>query len=47
MRVQMTMQLNGMLLGNLVCDMQGAPDMRSFTGTCLGPRGQFPAQFFR
>jgi hypothetical protein len=47
LRVQMTMQLNGMLLGNLVCDMQGAPDMRSFTGTCLGPRGQFPAQFFR
>jgi hypothetical protein len=47
LRIQMTMQLNGMLLGNLVCDMQAAPDMRSFTGSCLGPRGQFPAQFFR
>lgn len=47
LRVQMSLQLNGVFFGNLVCDMQGAPDMRSFTGMCIGPRGQFPAQFFR
>ncbi len=47
LRLQMTLQMNGMFLGNLVCNMQGAPDMRSFTGMCIGPRGQFAAQFFR
>lgn len=47
LRVQMSMQLNGVFLGNLVCDMHGAADMRSFTGACMGPNGQFPAQFFR
>ncbi|HEV8691995.1 MAG TPA: toll/interleukin-1 receptor domain-containing protein, partial [Ideonella sp.] len=46
LRLQMSMQLNGTFLGNLVCNMQAAPDMRSFTGLCVGPRGQFPAQFF-
>jgi hypothetical protein len=45
--LQMTMQMNGAFLGNLICNMQGAPDMRSFTGLCVGPRGQFGAQFFR
>ena len=47
LRLQMTMQLNGVFMGNLICNMQAAPDMRSFTGTCAGPRGQFGAQFFR
>jgi hypothetical protein len=47
LRLQMSMQLNGVVLGNLVCNMQGASDMRSFTGLCAGPNGQFPAQFFR
>jgi hypothetical protein len=47
LRLQMVMQLNGVALGNLNCNMQGAPDMRSFTGLCAGPNGQFPAQIFR
>lgn len=47
LRLQMSMQLNGVFVGNLICNMQAGPDMRSFTGLCAGPRGQFPAQFFR
>lgn len=47
LRLQMSMQINGVMLGSLVCNMEGAPDMRSFTGLCAGPNGQFAAQFFR
>lgn len=47
LRLHMTLQMTGMPVISVVCDMQGAPDWRSFTGTCLGPTGQFQAQFFR
>lgn len=47
LRLQMSMQLNGVFLGNIICNMQGTPDMRSFTGLCAGPQGQFAASMFR
>jgi hypothetical protein len=47
MRVSLSMQSQGMNLGNLVCDMQAAPDFRRFVGLCMGPNGQTQAQIFR
>ncbi|HTN50356.1 MAG TPA: toll/interleukin-1 receptor domain-containing protein [Burkholderiaceae bacterium] len=42
----MTINANGIPI-NINCNMNGAPDNRSYTGVCMGPRGQYPAQFFR
>lgn len=47
LRLSMTMQVDGVVVGNAQCDMQAAPDQRSYTGLCQGPDGSFPAQFFR
>ncbi len=47
MRVSLSMQVQGVNLGNLVCDMQAAPDFRRFVGLCMGPNGQTQAQIFR
>jgi len=47
LKLSMTMTVNGVHLGTANCDMQAAPDHRSFTGMCQGPNGPFPAQFYR
>jgi hypothetical protein len=47
LRLAVAMSVNGMMLGNVNCDMHPAPDQRSYTGMCVGPSGTFPAQFFR
>jgi TIR domain len=47
MRVSLSMQVQGVNLGNLVCDMQAAPDFRRYVGLCMGPNGQTQAQIFR
>lgn len=47
LRLAMTMYLNGLVMGVANCDMQAAPDGRSYTGMCNGPNGILPAQIFR
>lgn len=47
LRLAMTMYLNGLVMGVANCDMQAAPDGRSYTGMCNGPNGVLPAQMFR
>jgi hypothetical protein len=47
LRLAVAMSVNGVPMGNINCDMQPAPDQRSYTGLCVGPTGSFPAQFFR
>jgi hypothetical protein len=47
LRLSLTMQLNGVVLGSANCDLQRAPDGRSYTGMCMGPNGPFAAQMFR
>lgn len=47
LRLAMTMRMNGVVMGTANCDMQAAPDQRSYTGMCMGPNGPFPAQMFR
>ena len=47
LRLALTLQVQGQFMGTANCDMQAAPDHRSFTGSCMGPNGPFPAQFFR
>jgi len=47
LRLAMTMYLNGLVMGVANCDMQPAPDGRSYTGVCNGPNGILPAQIFR
>lgn len=47
LRLAMAMSVNGQFLGTANCDMQPAPDHRSWTGVCMGPNGAFPAQMFR
>ncbi len=47
LRVALTMRMQGGALGSANCDLQPAPDGRSFSGLCMGPNGAFPAQIFR
>lgn len=47
LRLAMTLQVQGVFMGNANCDLQPAQDGRSFTGLCNGPNGPFPAQMFR
>lgn len=47
LRLAMTLNVNGQFLGNANCDLQPAPDLRSWTGMCMGPNGPFAAQMFR
>lgn len=47
LRLAMTVSVNGQFLGNANCDLQPAPDLRSWTGMCMGPNGPFAAQMFR
>ncbi len=47
LRLALTLQVQGRVMGTANCDMHPAPDHRSYTGQCMGPNGPFPAQFFR
>ena len=47
LRLAMSVSVNGQFLGNANCDLQPAPDLRSWTGMCMGPNGPFAAQMFR
>lgn len=47
LRLDVSLQVPGTPFARLNCDMQAAPDRRSFVGSCMGPNGQFPARIFR
>jgi hypothetical protein len=47
LRLSMSMTVNGQFFGTANCDLQPAPDLRSWTGMCMGPNGAFAAQMFR
>lgn len=47
LRLAFTMRLPGMPPMSANCDLNMAPDQRSFSGICAGPNGPFLAQIFR
>ncbi len=47
LRLALSLQIQGAPFARLACDLQAAPDRRSFVGVCTGPNGQFPARIFR
>jgi hypothetical protein len=47
LRLSMTLSVQGLPPATANCNMQAAPDFRSFTGMCSSPNGAFAAHFFR
>lgn len=47
LRVNLSLQMQGVHMANARCELQLSPDLRALTGLCAGPNGQYPVQLFR
>ena len=47
LRVNLSLQMQGVHMANAQCNLQLSPDFRALTGLCAGPNGQYPVQLFR